>query len=152
MTDKEITGWVVVDWKTGDLKIRKTKPKASELGTNELRTKVKFDVSVPEVDVPTLAAEVNVPEPRVYAATLDAIDDEDLPEWADVAIEKVDDHRVAFEEAANAPEFDAAVDQATVATLQDTPGRPDVEAVREFVRRTATDLDDDGVAPVSDSG
>lgn len=148
MTDKTISGWVVVDWKSEKLKIRKTKPQQSELATNELRTEVEFSVSIPEVDTPKLAAEIEVPEPRVYAATLEAIDDEDLPEWAEVAIEAVEDRRVAFEEAGNAPQFDAAADQAVVATLQETPGRPDVDNVRKFVRRTAADIE--GVAPVFD--
>lgn len=150
MADKTISGWLVVDWKREKLNARKTKPKQSELGTNELRTEVEFDVTIPEVDTPKLAAEIEVPEPRVHAATLEAIDDEDLPDWAEVAIEAVDDQRVAFKQAGNAPQFDAAVDQAVVATLQETPGRPDVDNVREFVKRTARDIDSDGVAPVSD--
>jgi hypothetical protein len=142
MTDKTVTAWLVVDWKSERVKARKTEPHISELGTNELKAKVDADVSVPDVDVPTLSLEINVPEPRVYAATLEAIDDEDLPEWADVALETVDDTRVAFESAGNAPEWKTVVDEVTVDVLRDAPGRPDVENVRDFVDTTARDAHD----------
>lgn len=140
MTDKTITAWLIVDWRTGDVKARKTKPGASELKTNELRSKVEVDVSVPDVDIPTLSLEIDVPEPRIYAATIDALSDDELPEWADVAIDKVEGNRVAFEQAGNAPEWKEAVDTTAMDTLRDAPGRPDVEAVREFVDTTARDV------------
>lgn len=143
---KTVTGWLIVDWRTGSHRTRKNKPKASELGTNELLAKLKVDITVPEVDVPTLAVEIDVPEPTVYAATLEAIDDEDLPDWSKVAVEKVDANRDFFE--GDPHDFETGVDRATIQTLQDAPGRPDVSHVREFVERTARDIDDDGVAPV----
>ena len=142
MTEKTIDGWLIVDWRSGDIRARKTKPGASELSTNELKAKVSVDVTVPEVDVPTLALEIDVPEPRVYAATLEAIDEEDLPDWADVAFDKVDQNRIPFEQAGNAPEWKDAVDTTAMDTLRDAPGRPDVERVRQFVDKTARDVHD----------
>lgn len=144
MTDKTIDGWLVVDWKKEKTRTRKSKPSASELGTNELLAKLNIDVSVPEVDVPTLALEIDVPEPQVFAATLEAIDDEDLPDWSEAAIESIDAARQSFEDADSHAEFQNVVDSVVVRTLQSTPGRPDVETVRDFVVRTANDLDDDG--------
>jgi hypothetical protein len=146
MPDKNIGGWLVVNWKNEDHRTRKNKPSAGELGTNELVAELAIDVTVPEVEVPTLAVEIDVPEPQVYAATLEAIDDEDLPDWSDVANHKVEAEAVAFEGAENAPEWESAVDRATVSTLRETPGRPDVENVREYVDRVARSMVDGDAA------
>lgn len=142
MSDKNITAWLVVDWKSESVKARKTEPHLSELGTNELKAKVDVGVDVPDVDVPTLSLNIDVPEPRVYAATIEALDEEDLPEWADEAIDQVEQRRVAFEEAGNAPEWSTAVNDTVVAVLQQAPGRPDVDRVKEFVDKTAHDVHD----------
>lgn len=147
---KTITGWLVVDWKSGKHRTRKSKPSTSELGTNELVAKLNVDVSVPEVDVPTLAVEIDVPEPQVYAATLEALDDRDMPDWSTAAIEAIDDYRDLF--TGDAHDFETGVDRATVAAMSNAPGRPDISNVREFVKRTARDIDDDGVAPVPSDG
>jgi len=142
MTDKSITGWLIVDWKSGGIRARKTKPSTTELSTHELKAKVSIDVTMPDVDIPTLSLEIDVPEPRVYAATLEAIADEDLPDWGDVAFEKVEQTRIDFEAAGNAPEWKSVVDEVTVDVLRDAAGRPDVENVRDFVDRSARDVHD----------
>ena len=64
MREKTIKGWIVIDWKEGTHRTRKSKP--GSLGTNELLAKL-------------------VPEPQVHAATLEALDDEELPDWTDTA-------------------------------------------------------------------
>ena len=144
---KTITGWIIVDWRTGSHRTRKSKPNASELGTNELLAKLKIDVTVPDVDVPTLAVEIDVPEPQVYAATLEALDDREMPDWSTAAIEAIDEYRALFE-TGDPHDFETAVDRATVQAMNEAPGRPDIGNVREFIKRTARDIDDDGVAPV----
>lgn len=144
MTDKKITGWLIVDWKDETHRTRQSKPSRSELGTNELVAEVAIDVTVPEVEVPTLAVEIDVPEPQVYAATLEALSDEDLPDWSGVANDKVETNRVEFEHAENAPDWERAVDTATVGTLREATGRPDVENVREYVDRVARETFDHG--------
>ena len=143
MGDKNITGWLIVDWKDGSHRTRQSKPSKGELRANELTAKLSVDVSVPEVEVPTLAVEIDVPEPQVYAATLEALDNEDLPDWSDVANDKVEGNRVAFEQADNAPEWKQAVDETTVDTLREAQGRPDVDNVREYVERTAQRIVED---------
>jgi len=137
MADKKITGWLIVDWKDGSHRTRQSKPSKGEPTANELTAKLSVDVSVPEVEVPTLAVEIDVPEPQVYAATLEALDNEDLPDWSDAANDKVEGNRVAFEQADSAPEWKQAVDETTVDTLRVAQGRPDVDNVREYVERTA---------------
>jgi len=42
----------------------------------------------------------------------------------------------------HAPEWSTAVNDAVVAVLQQAPGRPDVDRVKEFVDRTAHDVHD----------
>lgn len=144
--DKKIDGWLVVDWKQESLKARKTKPTVGELGTNELMAKVSVDVSVPDVDIPTLALEIDVPEPKVYAATIEALDDDDLPDWSGVANEKVEANRKALEHANNSTEWKGAVDETTVDVLREFSGRPDVENVREYIVSFAHEMvEHDGV-------
>lgn len=133
MSEKTITGWLVVDWKDGSHRTRQSKPKATELATNELLAELQIDVTVPEVEVPTLAVEIDVPEPQVYAATLEALDDEDLPDWSDVAIGVVEDHRDEIAEVTGQTDFRALVDQMTTRAMLDINTRPDPKQVRKFV-------------------
>jgi len=49
MREKTIKGWIVIDWKEGTHRTRKSKP--GSLGTNELLAKLSIDVEIPDVDV-----------------------------------------------------------------------------------------------------
>jgi hypothetical protein len=100
--EKTISGWIVVDWKEGSHRIRKSKP--DSLGTNELLAKLSIDVTIPEVDVPELALQIDVPEPQVHAATLEALDEDDLPDWTDTTHGIVADHEDRILECADALE------------------------------------------------
>jgi hypothetical protein len=148
--------WLVLDWKTGDSRTRKNKPSSSELKANEILAELKVDVEVPEVDVPTLAVQIDVPEPQVYQATLEAIDDEDLPDWTDAANEILADHRGVITDAYDEAELDGVVDQMATQTLMNAPGRPPVDQVHEYLDAQAVqmfrdyknDADDQGEADV----
>lgn len=142
MSEKTISGWLVVDWKTGSHRTRKSKPSHSELGTNELLAELKVDVTVPEVEVPTLAVEIDVPEPQVYAATLEAIEDEDLPDWSDGVTEAVETHAALFEDADSPRAWENAVDTVAMRVLQQATGRPDPERVREYVDQLARETNE----------
>lgn len=131
-TTKTITGYAVVDWKKGKVRSRKTKPKRSELGNNELLAKLKFDVHVPDVDVPTLAAEIEVPEPMVYSATLEALEDREMPEYAQTADSVITEHVDELQDASH-DEIEQLVDSIVVKTLRETRGRPRIELVEEYV-------------------
>jgi hypothetical protein len=139
MTDKTISGWIVVDWRKGKHRTRQSKPKTSDLGSNELLAKLSIDVHVPEIEVPELAVEIDVPEPHVRAATLEALDEEQLPGWTDVANE------VIPSTIPNDPsEFQNEVNRITVRTLTEAATRPDPEAVRAYVDETMRAVDDGG--------
>jgi len=138
MTEKTISAWLVVDWRDGGTRTRKSKPKASNLGANELLAELNIEVNVPEIDVPTLSAKIDVPEPRVHAATLDALDEDDLPDWTNVADEvlKANLDRVRHEASLE------LVTELVGATLLDASGRPDPELVREYIREHMSRLRD----------
>jgi hypothetical protein len=89
--EKTITGWLVVDWKGETHRTRKSKPSASELGANELLAELRVNVTVPEVETPTLAVNIDVPKPQVEAAELDALDEDELPDWTDEGDEAGDE-------------------------------------------------------------
>lgn len=130
MTEKTITAWLVVDWRDGSTRTRKSKPKASELGANELLSEVSIDVTVPEIDVPTLKARVDVPEPRVHAAELDALAPEDLPDWTDTADELIEANADRIADGAGRD----IITELVGAVVLDAPGRPDPDLVREYCR------------------
>jgi len=131
--EKTITGWIVVDWKEGSHRTRKSKP--DSLGTNELLAKLSIDVTIPEVDVPELALQIDVPEPQVHAATLEALDEDDLPDWTDTAAGIVSDHRYDIRACEDGHEAHNLVDQLTARTLFEVETRPDPKNVREHIRQ-----------------
>jgi len=131
--EKTITGWLVLDWKKENHRTRQSKPGASELGTNELLAELKVNVSVPEVDVPTLAVDIDVPEPQVFAATMEALDDEDLPDWTDAANAVVNNHADAIADVSDQAEKRDLVDTLTTRTLLDVNTRPEPDQVRGYV-------------------
>lgn len=133
MTDKTITGWLVVDWRNESHRTRKSKPGATDLGANEVLAKLDVKVTIPEVDVPTLGVAVDVPEPQVHAATLEALDDEAMPDWTDAAAEIVAEHDQRIWEAAPGAETERLVDELTTAVLVAVKTRPPAERVREYV-------------------
>lgn len=130
---KNIGGWLIVDWKKGSHRTRQNKPKASELGNNEVMAELSVEVTVPEVDVPTLAVAIDVPEPQVFAATLEALDEDDLPDWSDTAIDVVEDHREAIADTSGQSAYRDVVDLMTTRVLMKVNTRPPPDEVRKFV-------------------
>ena len=131
--EKTITGWLVIDWKTGSHRTRKSKP--DSLGTNELLAKLSVDVEIPEVDVPELALKIDVPEPQVHAATIEALDEDELPDWTDTAAEVLQNHEDELRAAEDRPARQDIVDQLTTRTLVNASTRPAPDQVRQYIRR-----------------
>lgn len=141
MPEKTISGYAVIDWRKGKVRARKTKPKSKELGSNELLAKLKFKVNIPEVDVPTLAAEIEVPEPMVHSATLEALDDRDMPDWASVADERIGEDMELLRESEGS-EYENAINGVVLDTLREAPGRPKIEQVEEYVKQTVAEIEE----------
>lgn len=139
MPDKVITGYAVIDWRKESIKARKTEPSHSELGSNELKAELKFNVNIPEIDVPTLAADIEVPEPMVHSATLEALEDEDMPDWASTADEVISEN-LEFLRDAGEVERGNAIDGMTLDILRESRGRPKIENVEQYVREAVAEL------------
>lgn len=144
---KTIDGWLVVDWRRGSHKTRKSKPSQSELGSNELLAKLEIEVNVPDVDTATLAVEIDVPEPQVFSATMEALSDEDLPDWTDAANDVIEQHESQLRAASGSPdELGDLVDTMTTRTLLEVNTRPKPERVREYVLETVRRVHKEGEA------
>lgn len=137
---KSYRQWLVINWKTGESRTRKNKPKSGELKANELLAELKVDVEVPEVDVPTLAVQIDVPEPQVYQAVLDGLSDEELPDFSNAVHDVVAENREIIDglESAGSHQTDRVVDQLTTKALLESPGRPPTDQVREYVEQVVT--------------
>ena len=82
MPEKSITYWLVFDWKKEQIRARKTKPKRSDMGTNELLVEGELKVTKPEIEVPKLAAELSIPESRIRRVVAEGMNaDADFPDW-----------------------------------------------------------------------
>lgn len=143
MADKTIEGWLVIDWRDETHRTRKSKPKASELGANELLAKLSIDVTIPEVETPTLPLQVEVPEPQVQAAELDGLDGEQLPDWTAVADERLAERNGDLDATEDPHEITAIVKEVVAETMLDAPGRPNPEKVEEYVHQAVVDDGDD---------
>jgi len=133
MSDKQITGWLVIDWKNETHRTRKSKPKATDLGANEVLAELNVEIHIPEVEVPTLDVAVDVPEPQVYGAELEALEPEEMPDWSEAADEllegRVDQIRTAEPGEATLEH----VNVITTETLVAVDSRPPAEQVRDYV-------------------
>lgn len=147
---KSYKQWLVLDWKDGSSRTRKSKPNSGDLATNELLAQLDVTVEVPEIEVPTLAVEIDVPEPQVYQATMDALDDEDLPDWTESANTVIAGNR---ERVATADEYQRRqriVNELTTAALADAPGRPPVKQVREYIGERVESIQTDREVPADE--
>jgi len=124
--EEQIKNWLVINWRQGTTRTRKSKPDPTKLGTHELVTTLTLNVTIPEVDVPELRADVEVPQPRVEASELSDLEVEDSADWMDVADDVVDENP-------DADPYDE-VDRLVVSVLEDAPDRPDVTEVRRYIQ------------------
>lgn len=127
MPESTIKYWLVFDWKDEDVRARKTKPSRSDLGTNELLVQGELTVRKPEIEVPTLATELDIPEARIRRVAADGMQtDADEPGWYATVDEVLEQNPDLIEkEDPNA---------ATILVMKEDPGSPPVEAVGDRVR------------------
>ncbi len=141
---KTYRGWVLVDWRDDDLRFRKTKPDKSDRKPTEYPVKVELEVEVPELETPTLAAEICVPETqvkRVVYEDLQGASDVDVPDWKATAEEVVatrDDLRKLHQDGDLGGE--EIVDALTGATLRKADGYPDPDEVQQYIDHRLVDL------------
>lgn len=131
MPEHQIQNWLIINWKDPSTRTRKSEPKASDLGTHELATELTLDVVIPEVDVDSLHARVEVPTPRVEQSEIDDLDAEDAPDWQDIADEMIEEFFERYEEWGDWLEL---ADQYALRVLRDAPARPPVTDVQNYLR------------------
>lgn len=138
MTSKTIQHWLVFNWKTGKSRTRQSEP--GELGTHELATRLNLEVEIPEVEVPELAAKIDVPQPVVQTAVIESLDGESLPDHADEAAELVDRHRDRLYDGGLSPEERSNLyDELTGKLMIEYDGYVDPEDARETIKRLIGD-------------
>lgn len=135
MSDKTITYWLVFDWKKEDVRARKTKPKRSELGTNELLVEGELVVSKPEIEVPKLAAELNIPASRIRRVVAEGMEtDTEFPDWFETVDEVFDNHPDLVDER----QVDALVGKVMI----EDPGHPDPVDVHDEIQQRIWERND----------
>lgn len=138
-TEKDLDVWLVIDWKNDQIRARKTDPGGT--GPYEIAIPTAITVRVPEVDVPTLEAEVEVPRPKVERVETEQRDREaDEPPWMEY-VEEAKDHpdaRGAVVEAVESgqpsSEWRVAVNAIVGVVLRHADGAPDPERVEKAAR------------------
>lgn len=89
MVTKTLKYHLVVDWKKETVRARKTPP--SGIGPFELHIPAELEIEIPDVDVPSISERLEVPQPSVQRIALEAVFDQEFPEWADTVDEILDD-------------------------------------------------------------
>ena len=139
-TTTTYSGYLIVDWRDDDLRFRKTKPSKSDRGPTEYPVEVEVAVEVPEYDIPTLAAELEVPEAQVrQAAASEVYAEGNSPAWHET-VERALDHYATEAHGLDPSEteFDDLVSTAVGYVLRRAEGVPPVEQVEETVEDRLT--------------
>lgn len=66
---KEYGGYLVINWRDDDVRYRKTPPENP--GPQELAIPLELTINVPEVQVPTIEAAIDVPAAKVEQSVID---------------------------------------------------------------------------------
>lgn len=127
MPEHSIENWLVFNWNEQTTRTRKSEPDTSSLGVHEIATKLTLNVHVPEVEMPELEADIEIPQAHVESSRLDDVDEADVPGWQDVLEEVLAENPSA--------EYPEDGDELTLTVLQRAPGRPDIQEVEEAVLR-----------------
>ena len=136
---KTVENWLIINWDTGSTRTRKSP--ADDLGTHELQTRLTIDVEIPDVDVPELAARIDVPQPHVQAAVLESLDDEQIPDWGDTAADVLDEHADTIRAAdPRTDRWSEVVDLLTARVLMRYDGYVEPTKVQMHMNSRAADL------------
>lgn len=91
MPTKQLKRYAVIDWNAETVSMRKTKPSESEISPTELVSVHRYEVAVPEIEIPEVAAEFDVSQANVERATYELLDlGEEEPGWVEIAESELD--------------------------------------------------------------
>lgn len=136
MTVKDISAFLVVDWRDEKLKVRKTRPETSPY---EVAVPLDLEIEVPEVDVESLSARLQVPQAHVHKIVQGEVHEEDLQDWQVVA-EEVIEEKKPLEGPAHTD--DGLVDQLLGRVMTQAPGVPDPDGVRAYLQDRLEEVSD----------
>lgn len=68
--EKEFNTWLVVDWKTGNFKVNKKKPKVK---ASEIPIELKLKVKIPETPTYKAHGEITISDTKVSEITLEEL-------------------------------------------------------------------------------
>lgn len=130
-TVKNLSAYLIVNWKDETIKSRKTEPSQSKLSPYEIAIPASVEVVVPDVEVPELTARIEVPRANVESGLIeDAAREGDPEAWKEVADDLLD--RAVNE----GRELDSGLVMELVGmTLTESEVHADPEHVRHYVRR-----------------
>lgn len=151
MTETTIENWIVIDYKNKATRTRKSEPSATELGKNEIVTRLGIDVVVPEPEVEPVTARVEVPAPTVEDIDAEDLDAEDVRDWREVADAVIEENASRFIVSAtfdgeevtggtvNRKRWRRDRDGLVLDVLEASPGRPEISAVSSYLDNAIED-------------
>lgn len=121
-TEKQFSGYIVVNWKEEDVRHRKSKPSNGDLSPFEVAVKHDLTVEVPEMEIPTLSTTLQVPEVQVKEAVSELTDvdyeeESEFPEPRKVMFQEAENLEEDLNEFENQEDFEAT--EAYVKWLRD---------------------------------
>ena len=63
--EKKFTGYLIINWRTGDMRMRKKKPDKYSLGTFEIPIRVEINIKLPEQKEIVARGNITLPEEKV---------------------------------------------------------------------------------------
>lgn len=132
MTEKVISGYLVIHWKDESLKVRKTKP--SDLSPYQIALDVNLTIEVPEVDTPEIAERLVIPQPTVEGLVQEQVTDIQREEW----MQEVDMAIQSYQDAGEwPPQTTTDLKSILGEVLLEVSGAPDPEEVLEYLEECA---------------
>ena len=80
---KTYEGFLIVNWRDDNVRFRKTKPASRKTSPYEVAIEVTVNITVPDIEIPSIEADITVPPAEVEQAIID-----DLPEDVEVEFEQ----------------------------------------------------------------
>lgn len=75
MIERCVTNYLILNWKTGEIRVIKRKPNPSKLGAHDIPIKLDITIRIPERQELTMKAEVKLGQAQVEQIALDAFEE-----------------------------------------------------------------------------
>lgn len=127
MTEKTISGYLVVNWQQEDLKVRKTKP--TDLSPYQIALETNLTIEVPDVDTPEIAERLVIPQPTVERVVQQQVTGEEPEEWQQTADEVLMQHLDEAKTVREEGDLEALLGK----VMMQAEGVPDPEQVTSYL-------------------